>query len=183
MAEKVVYIKFFGEVNQNTIKALMDTIQQKLKEGANKFVLLISSVGGNVFAGITGYNFLKGVPAKIETFNIGSTISVAVALYCAGSKRYSAPHATFLIHGVTWGFAQPITLEEKQLEECLKACIIDKENIAGVIAATTGKKEAQVLEDMHNRTTLNPEEAIKYGLVHEIKESLFETGAELISIQ
>ncbi len=47
----------------------------------------------------------------------------------------------------------------------------------------TEKKEKDVLGDMHERTTLNPEQAVKYGLVHEIKELLFEKGAELITIQ
>ena len=64
MTEKTVYVKFFAGVDENSIKALMNVVEQKLREGATKFVLLISSVGGNVFAGVTGYNFLKGIPAN-----------------------------------------------------------------------------------------------------------------------
>jgi len=36
---------------------------------------------------------------------------------------------------------------------------------------------------MHERTTLNPEEAKSWKLVHEIKSELFEAGSEVISIQ
>jgi hypothetical protein len=36
---------------------------------------------------------------------------------------------------------------------------------------------------MLERTTLNPEEAKAWGLVHEIKSELFEAGFEVISIQ
>jgi hypothetical protein len=36
---------------------------------------------------------------------------------------------------------------------------------------------------MLDRTTLNPEEALGWGLVHEIKAELFPAGAEVISIQ
>lgn len=183
MPEKTVYIKFFAGVNEKSIKALMDVVEQKLKEGVTKFVLLISSGGGNVFAGVTAYNFLKGIPAEIETHNFGSVISMALVLFCAGKKRLSAPHATFLLHGVQSTFPQGIGLEEKQLEERLKGLRLDMENIAGIIAASTGKSEQEVMEAMLERTTLNPEEAEKFGLVHEIREPLFERGAELISIQ
>lgn len=183
MPGETVYIKFFATIDENSIKRLTDVIEQKLKEGVAKFVLLISSTGGNVFAGVTAYNFLKGLPAEVETHNFGSAVSIALVLFCAGKKKYSAPHATFLLHGVQSNFPQGAGLEEKQLEERLKGLQLDIENIAGIVAATTGKSEQEIKNAMLNRTTLNPEEAMKYGLVHEIKEPLFESGAELISIQ
>jgi len=74
-------------------------------------------------------------------------------------------------------------LEEKQLEERLKGLRIDIENIAKVIAANTGKSTEEVTNAMLERTTLNPEEAQSWGLVHEIKSQLFEAGSEVISIQ
>jgi len=67
----------------------MQVVQQKLKEGTGRFVILISSMGGNVFSGISAYNFLKGIPAEVWTHNFGSTDSIAVVLFCAGSKRFS----------------------------------------------------------------------------------------------
>jgi ATP-dependent Clp protease protease subunit len=132
---------------------------------------------------VTGYNFLKGIPAEVETHNFGSAISIALVLFCAGKKRLSVPHATFLLHGVQVNFQQGAALEEKQLEERLKGLKLDMENIAGIIAANTGKSEQEVMKAMLERTTLNPEEALKFGLVHEIKEPLFEKGAEIVSIQ
>jgi len=183
MPEKTVYVKFFADVNENSIKTLMSVVEQKLKEEATKFVFLISSGGGNVFAGVTGYNFLKGIPAEIETHNFGSAVSIALVLFCAGKKRLSVPHATFLLHGVQANFPQGAGLEEKQLEERLKGLKLDMENIAGIIAANTGKSEQEVMKAMLERTTLNPEEAMEFGLVHEIRETLFIRGAELVSIQ
>lgn len=183
MPEKTVYVKLFAGIDENSIKALMNAVEQKLREGATKFVLLISSGGGNVFAGVTGYNFLKGIPAEVETHNFGSAVSIALVLFCAGKKRLSVPHATFLLHGVQANFPQGAGLEEKQVEERLKGLKLDMENIAGIIAANTGKSEQEVMKAMLERTTLNPEEAVKFGLVHEIREPLFERGAELVSIQ
>jgi len=88
-----------------------------------------------------------------------------------------------LLHGVNSQVRRDQNLEEKQLEERLKGLRIDIENIAKVIAENTGKSAKDVTNAMLERTTLNPEEARSWGLVHEIKSQLFEAGSEVISIQ
>jgi ATP-dependent protease ClpP protease subunit len=178
-----IVIKFFAPVIPESVAALMQIIDQKIRQGAKKLSLLISTPGGDVFHGLSVYNYLKGAPIEVETHNFGSVDSIGVVLFCAGSKRYSVPHARFLLHGVQVNIAQAMSMEEKQLEEMLKGLKIDMRNIARVIADTIGKDENSVFQDMLDRTTLNPEEAVKYGLVHEIKSSLFDVGSEVISIQ
>ena len=183
MPTKSVAIKFFAPVIEVTINALMNAIDQKMKQGVTNFTILISSTGGTVFHGLSAYNYLKGIPATITTHNFGSVDSISVVLYCGGSKRLSVPQARFLLHGVSSIFAQNTNLEEKQLEERLKGLRIDVENIAKVIAANTGKSVEAVINAMLERTTLNPEEAQAWGLVNEIRFELFEAGSEVISIQ
>jgi ATP-dependent Clp protease protease subunit len=183
MSTKPVVIKFFAPVIDITINALMNTIDQKMKEGVTNFIILISSPGGSVFYGLSAYNYLRGLPVTITTHNFGSVDSIGVVLYCGGSKRQSVPQARFLLHGVSINFEQKTSLEEKQLQEKLKGLKIDIENIAKVIAANTGKSVKEVTDAMLERTTLNPEEAQSWGLVHEIKSELFETESEVISIQ
>ncbi len=182
-ANQTFYIKFFAPVVPESVAALMQIVDNKLKQGAKKLGLLISSPGGDVFQGLSAYNFLRGIPFEITTHNFGSADSIGVVLFCSGSRRLSVPHARFLLHGVQCNFHQPVSLEEKQLEERLKGLQIDMGNIARVIADTVRKDKEKVLDDMLNRTTLYPEQAVEYGLVHEIKSELFEPGAEVISIQ
>jgi ATP-dependent protease ClpP protease subunit len=178
-----VVIRFFAPVIDVAINALMNAIDQKMKVGQKSFILLISSPGGTVFHGLSAYNYLKGIPADITTHNFGSVDSIGVVLYCAGKRRLSVPTARFLLHGVSAQFPQPVSLEEKQLEEKLKSLQIDLQNIARVIASNTGKSPDEVIQALLDRTTLNPEEAKSWGLVHEIKVELFPPGAEVISIQ
>jgi ATP-dependent Clp protease protease subunit len=180
---KTVCIRFMASVNDQSIRPLLNLVDQKLREGTTKFVLLVSSPGGTVFDGLSAYNYLKGVPAEIITHNFGSVDSIGVVMYCAGRRRLSVPHARFLIHGVHANFPQGAALEDKQLEERLKGLRLDEQNIAGVIAANTGRSERQVYGDMLKRLTLNPEQAKEYGLVHEIKEALIEPEWELHSVQ
>jgi len=182
MHTKPVVIKFFAPVIDVTINALMDAIDQKMKKGVTEFIILISSPGGSVLHGLSAYNYLKGLPVTITTHNFGSVDSIGVILFCGGSRRLSVPQARFLLHGVSAGF-QNERLEEKQLEERLKGLKIDLENIAKVIAANTGKTVQDVTDAILERTTLNPDEAKAWGLVHEVKVELFEAGSEVISIQ
>jgi ATP-dependent Clp protease protease subunit len=183
MATKPVVIKFFAPVIDVSVNALMNAVEQKMKQGIKEFIITISSPGGSVFHGLSAYNYLKGLPVEITTHNFGSVDSIGIVLYCSGSKRLSVPQARFLLHGVSAQFRGEQSLEEKQLEERLKGLAIDIENIAKVIAANTNKTEADIINAMHERTTLNPEEAKSWRLVHEIKSELFEAGSEVISIQ
>jgi len=183
MSVKPVVIKFFAPVVDVTANALMNAIDQKMKQGVRDFTILISSPGGSVIHGLSTYNYLKGLPAMITTHNFGSVDSIGIVLYCAGSRRLSVPQARFLLHAVNVQFKGNQSLEEKQLEEKLKGLRIDIENIAKVIAANTDKSVEDVTNAMLERITLTPEEAQSWGLVNEIKSQLFESGSEVVSIQ
>ena len=176
------YIRFLVGVDQATISRLIATVEQKLKEGVNHFVLLISSPGGNVYAGISGYNFLKGIPAEVTTHNFGTTDSIATVLYCAGSRRYCVPHARFLLHGIGADF-QNVRLNEKFLDEQMKSLKSDRENISKIIADACQRPLERVEQEILQGTVLNAEESIQYGLAHEIRSQLFESGAEIIAVQ
>lgn len=180
---KPVVIRFFAPVIDATVNALMSAVDQKMKQGAKEFIILISSPGGSVIHGLSAYNYLKGLPVSITTHNFGSVDSIGIVIYCAGSTRLSVPQARFLFHGVNVQFRGEQNLDEKLLEERLKGLRIDVENIAKVIAANTGKSAQDVTDAMLERTTLNPEEAQSWGLVHEIRSKLFEEGSEVIAIQ
>ena len=179
---KELYIRFMASVLPQTTDSLFKTIDLAIKNKYDRVNLLISSPGGSVFHGLSLYNFLKGAPIEVFTYNFGSVDSIGVVIFCAGKRRFSVPHARFLIHGVRMNFNGNVSFDEKQLEEHLKSLKIDQQNIAKVIADTTQKSINEIEEDMNNRTTLNPNESKNYGLVHEIKSELFPMDAELIVI-
>jgi hypothetical protein len=79
-------------------------------------------------------------------------------------------------------FQGKASFDEFQIQEHLKSLQIDQKNIVRVIADNTGKGADIIAKDMHDRKTLNPDEAKDYGLVNEIKSQLFPIDAEFISI-
>ncbi|MBU1261084.1 MAG: ATP-dependent Clp protease proteolytic subunit [Planctomycetes bacterium] len=179
---KETYVRFMAPVLPKTIDHLMRIVDQKLHQKYERFHLLLSSPGGSVFHGLSVYNFLKGAPIQVYTYNFGSVDSIGVVMYCAGSKRFCVPHARFLIHGVKMNFSGQASFDEFQIHEHLKGVQIDQKNIARVIADNTGKSSDVIEKDMHDRKTLNPTEAKDYGLVHEIRSELFPIDAEFVSI-
>src|SRR3990170_1782885 len=160
---KEVYIRFMAPVIPATVDMLMKIVDKKLHDKYDRLNLLLSSPGGSVFHGLSVYNFLKGMPIEVYTYNFGSVDSIGVVIFCAGLKRFSVPHARFLIHGVRFNIQGNASFDEMQLQEHLKSVNIDQENIARVIADTTGKALYKIEEDMNSRTTLNPNQAKDYG--------------------
>ena len=177
---KTVYIKFFAPVDTNSSNLLVSLLDQKVKEGYERVVLLISTPGGSVFHGLSIHNYLIGIPVMVDTHNFGSVDSIGVVIFAAGNRRYSSMDARFLIHPVSLNVNGQVEIDK--LEEFVKGLKIDADNIAAAIARATGKSEAVLLEAIRSRTTLSPEEAVAFGLVHEIREELFPKDAEVISI-
>lgn len=176
------YIRFMAPVNSASSMSLMKVIDSMLAGGTKHVHLMLSSPGGSVFHGLSIHNFLRGAPIEVTTYNFGIVDSIATVIFCSGTVRKCVPHARFLIHGVSLGINSPTQFDEKGLEENLKLLKIDYGNIARVIADTTKKTPEQVVDAMNERTTLSPEEAKTYGLVHEISPVLFPSTCELVVI-
>ena len=135
-----------------------------------------------MYGGLLAYNFLKGAPIEITTHNINSCDSIGGVIFAAGARRLSVPHGRFLLHGAMANFPANTALSEIQLEERLNSMRIDADNIAGVLASATGKEESAIHEDLRQGKTLDPQQAVDYGLVHEIAEALYPAGAQVIRL-
>lgn len=180
-APSPLYIKFFGDVDKDAVGRLMDAVDHGLRTGRREFVLLISTVGGSVFHGLSAYNFLAGIPARVTTHNFGSVDSVGAVLYCAGRRRYSVPQARFVLHTPFFEFDDE-TLGERQLAERLGKLRVDARNMAEVLARETARDPHEVLRALKARTVLDVPEAVRYGLVHEVRAELLPEGADLVTV-
>ena len=176
------FINFQADINGPAVGRLTNAVQTGLAQGVERFVLLISSPGGQVNAGIAGYNLLRGIPAEVITHNYGVIDSMAVVLFSAGQERYCVPHARFLLHGVGFNVTQPTRFEEKHLDERRKGLMIDRQNIARIVAERCGRNVADVEADMLEVKTLTATEAVEYGLVHSIKTELIPKGVQVTFI-
>lgn len=175
MSSPPATIRFTGPIREPQVTRLMATVDDAVAGGAGTVRLLLSSQGGSVFWGVTAYNHLKGVPARVVTHNLGSVNSVAVALYCAGDERLVTPHGRFLLHPLTAPF-KPSSLERGQLAERLAGMDEDERVVSSIIAEATGSRPADIVTAMHERSFWHADEAVARGLAHRIEARLHDGG-------
>jgi ATP-dependent protease ClpP protease subunit len=87
-----------------------------------------------------------------------------------------------LLHGIGADINAGLRINEKWLDEQIKSVKADRENISKIISDNTKKTLTEVEKDILDGIVLNAQQAVEYGLVHEIKTELFGKGAEIIDI-
>ena len=180
-----VYVNLQEAVSHDTAVKLVKVVASALQQGNTELHLLMSSQGGLVDPGMSIFNFLRGVPLKVTTYNYGNVDSVAGVIYCAGTTRFATPHCKFLIHGITWRVPannNVTELSEQRIREFLGQIDAMKHNIGSVIAEATGKTVEAVASDMTQGLTLTAADAKAYGLVHDISTTLVPPGVQIISL-
>lgn len=179
---KQMFIRYLAPVTPQSTEHLLQCIDHGVKQGIQELHLLISSPGGSVLHGISLYNFLKTVPFQTYTYNFGSVDSIGVVLFCAGTKRFCMPHGRFLIHPVQFNLQNTQQYDHKKMLEIVKGIEIDQYNIIKIISDTIQKSPEIVYEDMMDRLTLNPDEALQYGLIDGKRVAPIPNGATVYSI-
>lgn len=107
-----VQIHFFGPISISTVEAFRNMLLNALKSpDIEALEILMSSEGGDLNSGFTAYNYIRSVPIKTTTINMGSVESIAMIPFLAGSERRAVANARFVIHNFTWTFPNvPIDL-------------------------------------------------------------------------
>ena len=68
-------------------------------EGCDEITIHLNSVGGDAFGGLSIYNRLKNMKARIITENDSIAASAASAIFMAGDVRRMNASSTLMIHG------------------------------------------------------------------------------------
>ena len=177
---QIAYVIFTAEITPTTIEAPIQALSKLAQQGVPEIYFVISTPGGNVAAGITLYNFLRGLPMKITMHNIGNVDSIGNAVFLAASTRYACPHSTFMFHGV--GFdRQAGRYEEKILREMLNGITADQDRIASIIGTHTDIPKNEAVKLFREAQTKTAEFADERGIVDEIRQFQLPSGAAVIS--
>ena len=88
------------------------------KIDASAIDVRINSYGGAVADGLAIYNALRRHPATITTHNDGVAMSIASLIFMAGTERYSADNALFMIHA-PWGMAAGNAADMRDMADIL----------------------------------------------------------------
>lgn len=178
-----IYVNYFDSINDAKTKALMAICSDIVaKQKPRTIYFLFSSVGGQVNAGITLYNFLRSLPVEIVMHNNGSIDSIANVIFLAASKRYAAKHSSFLFHGISWNFAAGAALSFSQLKENLSSFEREESKLVSIIAERTKMSETEVKELFRQGESKDLKFAIEKGVISEVKDPAVPKDAPLVTV-
>lgn len=132
--------------------------------------LYINSPGGSVTAGLAIYDTMQFVKPDISTICMGMGASMAQILLCAGTKgkRFALPNARILLHqpsGGTQGQSADIEIYTKEI-------IRTRDVLYGIIAKHTGKEVEQIKLDADRDKYMSAQDAVEYGIIDGILETI-----------
>jgi ATP-dependent Clp protease protease subunit len=140
--------------------------------------IYINSPGGSFTALTAIYDTMRFLKPDIQTICLGQAASAAAVLLAAGTKgkRMALPNSRILIHQPytegTYGQSSDI---EIQANEILRMRSLLEE----MISENTGKPADEVSRDIERDKILTAEQAIEYGLIDQVLESVKTTLANV----
>lgn len=133
--------------------------------------LYINSPGGSFTALTAIYDTMRYLKCDVQTVCLGQAASAAAVILAAGTpgKRLALPNSRILIHQpYTEGTGGQISDLEIQANEILRMrALLEK-----MLAEATGKSMEEVSRDVERDKILTAEDAVEYGIVDQVLESL-----------
>lgn len=178
-AEEANSIEIFGDICIHILPSVKSFLNKfgaayknkrfRKRSGINELTITINSPGGFALQGLALHDLIKYSPFPINTVALGGVASAALLPYLAGRRRYVYKNAIFLAHRSSklpdesegyrhseWFYQQ--NQELKLLDKLSNQIILANSNLR--------EKELRALQEREKHITA--EEAISYGLAHEI---------------
>ncbi|TDO69101.1 ATP-dependent Clp protease protease subunit [Kribbella sp. VKM Ac-2571] len=133
--------------------------------------IYINSPGGSFTALTAIYDTVRYIKPDVQTVCLGQAASAAAVLLAAGTpgKRLALPNSRIIIHQPategTYGQSSDI---EIQANEILRL----RSLLETMISEASGKDIAEVSRDIERDKFLTAEQAIEYGLIDDVLQSL-----------
>lgn len=177
------YLSYYDVINEAKARAFMAACAEAIaKTQPQRLYFLFSSTGGSVDAGIAMHNYLRALPVPITMHNTGSIDSIANVIFLAADERYANPHATFLFHGIHWGFGQGAQLSWAQLQETVSRFKADEARMVGIISQRTLITAVELTALFHQGESKDLTFAKEKGLIHDVREAKVPSDAPFFAL-
>jgi ATP-dependent Clp protease protease subunit len=162
LKERVIFI--VGGIDDHTANLVVAQLLFLESDNPDKDInLYINSPGGSVSAGLAVYDTMQFIRCDVSTMCVGQAASMGALLLAAGTKekRYCLPHSRVMIHQPLGGFQGQASDIDIHAREILKV----REQLNKILAAHTGQNVKKIGEDTERDNFMDPEQAMKYGLI------------------
>jgi ATP-dependent Clp protease, protease subunit len=165
-------VTLFGEINMRVAREFTAKMIALSYDSAEPIKVFINSPGGHVESGDTIHDVIKFVKPEVKIIGTGWVASAGALIYAAAQKknRFALPNTRFMLHqpmGGVMGQASDISIEA---EEVLKM----RDRLNQVFADATGQPIEKVAKDSDRNFWMSAQDAVAYGLVGRVIQSIEE---------
>lgn len=160
------------EINSDNCTDIIKALMLMDSKEDSEVTLYINSPGGDCESGLALYDAIRIMRSKVRAVCVGLCASMAAVIYLAADQREMLPHSRIMIHDPSFASANFSGQKSKEIEEHLAGLNKMRETLAAIIAERTGKTLEQVYEATQFDSYYSAEEAIKFGLAHNIINEL-----------
>ena len=176
-----VAITFNAPITDVTVNALVGCMMTNVNDGIDEIVLMMSTPGGSVSAGLSAYNAIRSIPSlRLVTYNLGAIASIGNVIYQAGNQRISATNARFMLHGVSVSINQTMRLSD--LEHRRDDVQSSQDSIINILEARSNYSTQKLSEMFLGEKWLRADEALDSGLTDEVADIRLPNGVPFIPI-
>ena len=165
LKDRIVFLG--GPIDDNVANIVIAQLLFLEAESPDKDIhIYVNSPGGVVTAGLAIYDTMQYIKPDVSTICVGSAASMGAVLLASGAtgKRYALPHSRVMIHQPLGGVQGQATEIEIHAREILRM----REELNNILARHTGRTLDEINNDTERDHFLSAQEALKYGLVHEV---------------
>ncbi len=165
LKERIIFLT--GPIEDNMASLIVAQLLFLESENTEKNIYIyINSPGGTVHSGLAIYDTIQYVKPKVSTLCVGMAASAASLILMSGAKgmRYALPHSKIMIHQPIGGFRGQAT----DIQIHAKDILDTKHLLNKLYAHHTGQKVQYVEESMERDNYMNPEVALKFGLIDKV---------------
>ena len=178
---KTAYYGFTGVIEPATATRIAAAFNHAVNQGCEAIYLCLSSTGGYVADGIFLYNHIRSLSANVTINNTGTVMSIATALYVSADVRHCSKHGMFMIHPTQMP-AIHNSMQAEQLQSSLTAALADDQRTENILRERTTIPKSTLANRRFKEVYITANEAVKFGLAHNIVEFRLPKGNEIIQI-
>jgi ATP-dependent protease ClpP protease subunit len=169
------YILFQGTIEkQPSLDLINALLALDESEDTDQIKLLLSSRGGSVYYGFTIATVIQNLKKRLVIHATNEISSIANIIYLAAKERSAESYAKFFFHGAS---VSADNLNYEDLNEQVSSMKVQNERIAKFVFEATGMTLNDSKNLMRQRQSLTAEEAVKRGIVQEVKREVIPPNA------
>jgi ATP-dependent Clp protease protease subunit len=165
----------FGEVTIQLAERVGAELLTLSSESNEPIRVIINSPGGHVESGDTIHDLLSAIEPEVTIIGTGWVASAGALIFTAAprARRVCLPNTRFMLHEPSGGVGGPATDVEIEAQQILAV----RARLNRIFAEATGQPLEKIARDTERNHWLSAQQAVEYGLVGRIVQSLKEHAA------